>query len=41
MTAVELLRQDLDSEMKSGTKMDVNWDMYLQMEKQQMVTNEF
>jgi hypothetical protein len=34
-TIVELLKRDLDSEMKSGTKMVVNWDMYLKMEKEQ------
>ena len=33
MTAVELLKRDLDSEMKSGTKMVVNWDMYLELER--------
>jgi len=37
MTTVELLKRDLDSEMKSGTKMVVNWDMYLEMEKQQII----
>jgi len=35
MTAVECLKQDIDLELKHGTKMVVNWDMYLQMEKQQ------
>jgi predicted Zn-dependent protease len=35
-TAVECLKQDIDSELKHGTKMVVNWDMYLQMEKQQI-----
>ena len=35
MTAIELLKQDIDLEIKSGTKMVVNWDMYLEMEKQQ------
>lgn len=35
-TAVSLLKETLDSEIKSGTKMVVNWDMYLEMEKQQM-----
>jgi hypothetical protein len=35
-TAVSLLKETLYSEMKSGTKMVVNWDMYLEMEKQQM-----
>jgi hypothetical protein len=34
-TAVECLKQDIDRELKHGTKMIVNWDMYLQMEKQQ------
>ena len=36
MTAVECLKQDIDLELKHGTKMVVNWDMYLQMEKQQI-----
>ena len=34
-TAVECLKQDIDRELKHGTKMIVNWDMYLQMEKEQ------
>jgi hypothetical protein len=34
-TAVELLMESIDSEMKSGTKMVVNWDIYLAMEKEQ------
>jgi hypothetical protein len=37
MTAIECLKQDIDSELKHGTKMVVNWDMYLQMEKQQII----
>lgn len=37
MTAIQLLRQDIDSEIKSGTKMVVNWDMYLELEKQQII----
>jgi hypothetical protein len=37
MTAVECLKQDIDLELKHGTKMVVNWDMYLQMEKQQIL----
>ncbi len=36
-TAVELLKETLDAEMKLGTKMVVNWDMYLEMEKQQII----
>jgi hypothetical protein len=36
-TAVECLKQDIDSELKHGTKMVVNWDMYLQMEKEQII----
>jgi predicted Zn-dependent peptidase len=36
-TAIELLKRDLDSEMKLGTKMVVNWDMYLEVEKQQII----
>lgn len=37
MTAIELLKQDIDLEIKSGTKMVVNWDMYLELEKQQII----
>jgi hypothetical protein len=36
MTAVQLLKRDLDSEIKSGTKMVVNWDMYLEVERIQI-----
>lgn len=36
-TAVQLLKEALDYEMKSGTKMVVNWDMYLEIEKEQMM----
>ena len=36
-TAVSLLKEILDSEMKLGTKMIVNWDMYLEIEKQQIM----
>jgi hypothetical protein len=35
LTAVELLRETLDTELKAGTKMVVNWDMYLKMEEDQ------
>ena len=35
-TAVQLLKESIDYEMKLGTKMVVNWDMYLEMEKQQI-----
>lgn len=35
-TAVMLLKETLDQEMKLGTKMVVNWDMYLQKERQQI-----
>ena len=35
-TAIELLKQDIDSEIKLGTKLVVNWDMYLEIEKQQI-----
>jgi len=34
-TAVQLLKEVSDYEMKSGTKMVVNWDMYLEIEKEQ------
>jgi hypothetical protein len=34
-TAVESLREALDTELKAGTKMVVNWDMYLKMEEDQ------
>ena len=36
MTSIELLKQDLDAELKLGTKMIVNWDMYIEMHKQEM-----
>jgi hypothetical protein len=36
-TVVELLKETLDAEMKLGTKMVINWDMYLEMEKQQII----
>lgn len=35
-TAVMLLKETLDQEMKFGTKMVVNWDMYLEKERQQI-----
>jgi hypothetical protein len=35
-TAVQLLKESIDRELKLGTKMVVNWDMYLAMEKEQM-----
>jgi hypothetical protein len=35
-TAIQLLRETIDSEMKLGTKMVVNWDMYLEMEREQL-----
>ena len=38
-TSIELLKQDLDAELKLGTKMVVNWDMYIEMHKQEMTTN--
>lgn len=34
-TVIQLLRESIDSEIKLGTKMVVNWDMYLVMEKEQ------
>jgi hypothetical protein len=37
-TAVQLLKESIDHELKSGTKMVVNWDMYLAIEKQQIET---
>jgi L-ribulose-5-phosphate 3-epimerase UlaE len=36
-TAVQLLKESIDYEMKLGTKMIANWDMYLEMEKQQIM----
>jgi hypothetical protein len=36
-TAIQLLREDIDTELKYGTKMVVNWDMYLETEKEQIV----
>ena len=38
-TAVEQLKQDIDLEIKSGTKIVVNWDMYLAMEKDEQAIN--
>ena len=38
MTSIELLKQDLDAELKLGTKMVVNWDMYIEMHKQEIET---
>jgi len=35
-TAIQLLREDIDTELKYGTKMVVNWDMYLETEKEQI-----
>ena len=35
-TVVTLLMEELDTEMKMGTKMVVNWDRYLEMEKEQL-----
>jgi len=35
-TAVQLLKESIDHELKLGTKMVVNWDMYLAMEKEQI-----
>jgi len=35
-TAVQFLKESIDLEMRLGTKMVVNWDMYLQIERQQM-----
>ena len=36
-TAIQLLKENIDSEMKLGTKMVVNWDMYLAMEREQII----
>ena len=35
-TAIQLLKETIDSEMKLGTKMVVNWDMYLELEQWQI-----
>lgn len=35
-TAIQLLKESIDSEIKLGTKMVINWDMYLAMEKEQI-----
>ena len=35
-TAIQLLRESIDSEVKLGTKMVINWDMYLAMEREQI-----
>jgi hypothetical protein len=36
-TAIQLLKESIDYEMKLGTKMVVNWDWYLEMEKEQII----
>jgi hypothetical protein len=35
-TAIQLLRESIDSEVKLGTKMVINWDAYLEMEREQL-----
>jgi hypothetical protein len=36
-TAIQLLMESIDYEMKLGTKMVVNWERYLEMEKEQIM----
>lgn len=36
-TAIQLLRESIDSEVKLGTKMVINWDAYLKMEREQII----
>jgi len=36
-TAMQLLRETIDFEMKLGTKMVINWDMYLETEREQII----
>jgi hypothetical protein len=36
-TVIQLLKESIDYEMKLGTKMVVNWDMYIEMEKEQRI----
>ena len=36
MTAVQLLKQEIDLEIRLGTKMLVNWDAYLEIERLQL-----
>jgi hypothetical protein len=36
MTAVQLLKQEIDLEIRLGTKMIVNWDAYLEIERLQL-----
>jgi len=36
-TAIQLLKESIDYEMKLGTKMIINWDMYLETQKEQMI----
>jgi hypothetical protein len=36
-TVIQLLKESIDHELKLGTKMVVNWDMYLAMEKEQII----
>jgi hypothetical protein len=35
-TVIQLLKESIDYEMKLGTKMVVNWERYLEMEKEQI-----
>jgi len=35
-TAIQLLKESIDYEIKLGTKMVVNWDWYLEMEREQI-----
>lgn len=35
-TAIQLLRESIDTELKLGTKMVINWDMYLAVEREQI-----
>ena len=34
---MQLSRESIDSEVKLGTKMVINWDMYLEMEREQII----
>ena len=36
-TAIQLLKENIDFEIKLGTKMVINWNMYLAMEREQII----
>jgi len=37
MSVIDMLKQDLDIEIKAGVKMIVNWDGYKEMHKEEII----